>query len=163
MNCYGQPNKEVTAGVYGKGFNPEEGGSPMAKGYTTVAGRHINQFIGDVRSSKTTDVAEISDYYVSGNTYFNEPAETGNTSNKKPTDSERRHHYKTSGNTYYYCNCVGQAYYVGVDVNVVILQKHVADYAGQLIFNAVGEEPVTVTETSPNGNDVAWTGGNFRM
>lgn len=163
MNCYGQPNKEVTAGVYGKGFNPEEGGSPMAKGYTTVAGRHINQFIGDVRSSEKTDVAEISDYYVSGNTYFNEPAETGNTSNKKPTDSERRHHYKTSGNTYYYCNCVGQAYYVGVDVNVVILQKHVADFAGTLTFNAVGEEPVEVTETSPNGNDVAWTGGDFRM
>ena len=165
IDCYGQPNKQVAANVYWEGGDPQKGDSPFTKGYTNVAGRHVNQFIGDIRTSKTSDVATISDYYVSGNTYFGEPAETGNTSNT--LNNERRHHYKTSGKTYYYCNCVGQAYYVGVDVKVNVIiktyEKHVADYAGTLTFNAIGESPVTITEASGDGNNVAWTGGDFSM
>lgn len=167
VNCYGQPNKTVEAGVYSSGFTPQNPTSRIARGQTTVAGRHINQFIGDVRSSKPTDKVVIKDYYVSGNTYFDTPAETASTSNA--LDIAYRHCYKNSGTSYnpkyHYCNCVGSAYYVGVDVKVNLiltqLEKHVAEYAGSLTFNALGEEPVTLTEVEGDGNDMAWTGGDF--
>lgn len=164
IDCYGQPNKEVIAGVYSSGFTPQNPTSRIASGKTLVAGRHVNQFIGDVRTSKSTDTVVIKDYHVSGNTYFDVPAETESVSSV--FDNSLRHHYKTDAEgMYHYCNCVGQAYYVGVDVviNIIItqLKKHVADYAGTLTFNAVGEEPVTIAESEGMGNDVAWTGGDF--
>ena len=164
IDCYGQPNKEVIAGVYSSGFTPQNPTSRIASGKTLVAGRHVNQFIGDVRTSKSTDTVLIKDYHVSGNTYFDVPAETESVSSV--LDNSLRHHYMTdSQGMHHYCNCVGQAYYVGVDVviNIIItqLKKHVAEYAGTLTFNAVGEEPVTITEPEGMGNDVAWTGGDF--
>lgn len=167
INCYGQPDKEVIAGVYSSGFTPENPTRRIARGKTLVAGRHVNQFIGDVRTAKTTDKVVIKDYHVSGNTYFGVPAETGSTSDR--LDDSYRHHYKTEsgpeGDIYHYCNCVGRAYYVGVDIylDIIIMQieKHVSDYAGTLIFNAEGEEPVTITEPVGSGNDVSWTGGDF--
>lgn len=164
IDCFGQPNKEVTAGVYDSGFTPENPTRRIASGKTLVAGRHVNQFIGDVRSIKSTDMIVIEDYYVSGNTYFGVPAETNDISSL--FDNTRRHHYLTDiqGN-HHYCNCVGQAYYVGVDVNVNLIifkiEKHIADYAGTLVFNTVNEESVTISETVGNGNDDAWTGGDF--
>ena len=169
VNCYGQPNKTVEAGVYSSGFTPQNPTSRLARGETTVAGRHVNQFIGDVRTSKASDKVVIKDYYVSGNTYFDVPAEV--TSTSSTLDNNYRHCYKNSGTSYnpeyHYCNCVGQAYYVGVDVlvNMIFtkLEKHVAEYAGSLTFNAVGEEPVTLTESVGNGNDMTWTGGDFKV
>ena len=166
IDCYGQPNKEVVAGVYSSGFTPQNPTSRIASGKTLVAGRHVNQFIGDVRTSKSTDKVVIKDYHVSGNTYFDVPAETESVSSV--FDNSLRHHYKTDGQgMYHYCNCVGQAYYVGVDVSINIIftqvKKHVAEYAGTLTFNAIGEDPVTLTELEGNGNDYTWTGGNFSI
>lgn len=164
IDCYGQQNKEVTAGVYDAGFTPENPTMRIASGKTLVAGRHVNQFIGDVRSVRSTDRIVIEDYYVSGNTYFGVPAQSEAISSV--LDNTRRHCYLTDkqGN-HHYCNCLGQAYYVGVDVvvNLIIfkIEKHVADYAGTLIFNALNEEPVTITEAVGKGNDQSWTGGDF--
>ena len=72
--------------------------------------------------------------------------------------------------TYYYthtvnsfCNCIGSAYYVGVDVNVYGVEKHVRHCAGKLVFNEKGKPAVTVTEAIKDGNNIAWTGGDFWM
>lgn len=173
LNCFDQPDKTVTAGVYSSGFTPQNPTSRIASGETTIAGRHVNQFIGDVRTKKATDKVVIKDYYVSGNTYFGTPAETGSTSSK--LDVSHRHCYKSSNsgssinkqNTYHYCNCVGSAYYVGVDVSVNLMlykfERHVAEYAGTLTFNAIGEDEVTLAEPAGNGNDMTWTGGDFKI
>ena len=191
IDCYGQPNKSVEAGVYASGFTPQNPTTRYARGSTLVAGRHVNQFIGDICSSKSSDSFEIKDYVLSGNTYFDaeinmqSPFKQQETTDSSPTIDPQRHCFKSenttrvqgswwNSTTYYthtnsYCNCVGQAYYVGVDVKVSInlifinkdIEKHVNDYAGSLTFNAKGEAPITITEAAGDGNNRAWTGGDF--
>lgn len=206
IDCFGQPDKQVTAGVYmsgwtsieAAGFNP--GGT--IKGYTVIAGRHVNQFIGDVVSERTESRANtsdytvtIKDYYVSGNKYFGVPVADA-TAKKLPevkshpaprtvlyNSSPTSHAYdfsytsRSTGRfikTYYYthtvtsfCNCIGSAYYVGVDVYINVLgyeiEKHVRHCAGTLVFNEKGKPAVTVTEAIKDGNNIAWTGGDFWM
>lgn len=203
INCYGQPDKKVTAGVYTSWTSIEAAGSQpkgTIKGYTIIAGRHVNQFIGDVVSGRSESRANsddytvtIRDYYVSGNKYFGVPAENASTKTLQEIKSEsvpktilfdpspKSHAYtyttstRTTGNwikTYYYthttslCNCVGSAYYVGVDVKfsfIINVDKHVKDCAGKLVFNEKGKPAVTVTEAIKDGNNIAWTGGDFWM
>lgn len=204
INCYGQPDKKVTAGVYTSWTSIEAAGSQpkgTINGYTIIAGRHVNQFIGDVVSGRSESRANsddytvtIRDYYVSGNKYFGVPAENASTKTLQEIKSEsvpktilfdpspKSHAYafttstRTTGRwlkTYYYthttslCNCIGSAYYVGVDVNVNVLftkiEKHVKDCAGKLVFNEKGKPAVTVTEAIKDGNNIAWTGGDFWM
>ena len=204
INCYGQPDKQVTAGVYMSGWTSIEAAGPNPggiKGYTIIAGRHVNQFIGDVVSERTESRANssdytvtIKDYCVSGNKYFGVPVADA-TAKKLPevkshpaprtvlyNSSPTSHAYgftyterSTGGwlfKTYYYthtvtsfCNCIGSAYYVGVDVNVNALgiEKHVRHCAGKLVFKEKGKPEVTVTETIKDGNNIAWTGGDFWM
>ena len=203
INCYGQPDKKVTAGVYLSWTSIEAAGSQpkgTINGYTIIAGRHVNQFIGDVVSGRSESRANsddytitIRDYYVSGNKYFGVPAENASTKTLQEIKSEsvpktilfdpspKSHAYafttstRTTGNwlkTYYYthttslCNCVGSAYYVGVDVKVsfiINVEEHVKDCAGKLVFNEKGKPAVTVTEAIKDGNNIAWTGGDFWM
>ena len=201
INCYGQPDKQVTAGVYMSGWTSIEAAGPDPggiKGYTIIAGRHVNQFIGDVVSERTESRANssdytvtIKDYYVSGNKYFGVPVADATAKklpevkshpaprtvlyNSSPTSHAYGFTYKERSTgwlikTYYYthtvnsfCNCIGSAYYVGVDVNVMGLEKHVRHCAGTLVFNEKGKSAVTVTEAIKDGNNIAWTGGDFWM
>ena len=207
INCYGQPDKQVTAGVYMSGWTSIEAAGPNPggiKGYTIIAGRHVNQFIGDVVSERTESRANssdytvtIKDYYVSGNKYFGVPVTSASSVklpeindhsaprtilyNSQPTShaygfsyTSRRYSWSLfEGSKYAYthtvnsfCDCVGSAYYVGVDVKVSIIinvEKHVRHCAGTLVFNEKGKSAVTVTEAINDGNNIAWTGGDFWM
>lgn len=161
INCTGQPDKPVVANVWDKKdfdtSNPYISGKPIfASGNTDIAGRHVNQFIGDVVSARASadgtdyDVT-ISNYTVSGNKYGNTDASSTNDYN----------HDYASGK---YCEVVGCAYYVGVDVGLgSITLKHVNDYAGKLTFYPVGGEAtkVVLEEPSGSGNNPTWTGGSF--
>ena len=166
INCTGQPDKPVVANVWdSKDFdisNPYVSGKPIfARGNTDIAGRHVNQFIGDVVSARASEDGTdydvtISNYTVSCNKYGNTDASSVNTYN----------HDYASGK---YCEVVGCAYYVGVDVGLdisivgYITLKHVNDYAGKLTFYPVGGEAtkVVLEEPSGSGNNPTWTGGSF--
>jgi hypothetical protein len=50
-----------------------------------------------------------------------------------------------------------------VDVNVLIISKHVYHYAGELRFQPKGGSLVTITEASGNGGEMSWTGGDFEV
>lgn len=201
INCYGQPDKQVTAGVYMSGWTSIEAAGPNPggiKGYTIIAGRHVNQFIGDVVSERAESRANssdytvtIKDYCVSGNKYFGVPVADATAKtlpevkshpaprtvlyNSSPTSHAYGFTYKERSTgwlikTYYYthtvtsfCNCIGSAYYVGVDVDVMGIEKHVRHCAGTLVFNEKGKPAVTVTEAIKDGNNIAWTGGDFWM
>ena len=205
LKCYGQPDKDVKAGVYSswtdiKTAGSDPGKGAIATGKTIIAGRHINQFIGDVVSARTesdansgknTYTVRIEDYYVNGNMYHSVPV-TNPTSRKldeaksmpyprttfynpNPTSHAygcstttretgwliKTKHYTHTVNAF--CNCVGSAYYVGVDVDVTLVKTHVKACAGTLIFNEVGKPAVTITESIGDGNNHAWTGGDFWM
>lgn len=161
INCTGQPDKPVVANVWDKKdfdtSNPYISGKPIfARGNTDIAGRHVNQFIGDVVSARASENGTdydvtISNYIVLGNKYGNADASSTNDYN----------HDYASGN---YCEVVGCAYYVGVDVGLgSITLKHVNDYAGKLTFYPVGGEDtkVVLEEPSGSGNNPTWTGGSF--
>lgn len=160
VNCIGQPNKEVVANVYkSSNFNANDpyrnGVELIAKGMTVIAGRHSNQFIGDIVSQRTSAsssdyTVSITDYTVLGNSYGGVSAES---------DDGHNHQYQTNK----YCDIVGCLYYVGVDVNVIIISKHVYHYAGQLTFQPKGGGSVTITEASGKGSEKSWTGGDFSM
>ena len=156
INCTGQPNKDVIANVWRKSSYTagayKSGSSVYGTATTTIAGRHVNQFIGDLRSSRTETQANngtgeyttvISDYVVSGNTYNGVSADGANDYN---------HNY-ASGK---YCEVVGCAYYTGVD----ILTSHVSECAGTFTFNAKGGSSTTLTEAVGKGDNMDWFGGN---
>ena len=161
INCVGQPNKDVVANIWDESKwvagAYKSGVSIRGNATTTIAGRHINQFIGDLRSQRTETqqkegtgeyTTTISDYFVSGNSYNGVAAESTNDYN----------HEYASGQ---YCPVVGCAYYTGVDVNVLI-NIHVSHCAGTLIFNAKGGEATTLTEAIGSGNGMSWFGGNSK-
>ena len=156
INCTGQPNKDVIANVWKKSSYTagayKSGSSVYGTATTTIAGRHVNQFIGDLRSSRTETQANngtgeyttvVSDYTVSGNTYNGVSADSANDYN---------HNY-ASGK---YCEVVGCAYYTGVD----ILTSHVSECAGTFTFNAKGGSATTLTEAVGKGDNMDWFGGN---
>lgn len=158
INCVGQPNKPVVANVWDKAdFKSDEpyrsGVKIFAKGNTDIAGRHVNQFIGDVVSERkeggTNYNITISDYVVDGNTYFG-------------TDASSAYQYNHNYASGKYCEVVGCAYYVGVDVKLFNIDlTHVNDCAGTLTFNPLNGGTVTVTEDVKQGNNMSWVGGSF--
>ena len=161
INCTGQPNKDVIANVWSSSAYTADvynsGVSIKGNATTTIAGRHVNQFIGDLRSLRTESQQEngtgeyttiITDYTVSGNSYNGVSADSTNDYN---------HNY-ASGK---YCPIVGCAYYTGVDVSY-ILTFHTKDCAGTFTFNEKGGSATTLTEDLGNGNDLSWFGGNCK-
>lgn len=160
INCTGQPNKEVVANVW-KSSSFTEGAYASDKSITmsattTIAGRHVNQFIGDVRSRRTETQAnngtgeytnKILNYTVSGNSYNGVPADGAN---------EYNHNYATDK----YCEVVGCAYYTGVDLTILIVSTHVSECAGTLTFSPKGGSEVTLTEAVGKGNNMDWFGGD---
>lgn len=177
MNCYDQPNKTVIANVISgsySGMSPTTKDSTLARGSTLIAGRHVNQFIGDVVSARTSDsntstyVVNIKDYYVDGNTYRGDVA-ASSTNNynhayeQKNTGSSWSTNYVNSA----WCEVVGCAYYVGVEININAIflkyQKHVRHYAGTLTFNKKNGSTITLTENASDANGIKWTGGNFNF
>ena len=162
INCTGQPNKEVYGNVWSASSYKEgaytNGSSITGYAITTIAGRHVNQFIGDLRSQRTSASSSdytttISDYTVSGNTYNGVAADGANDYN---------HNY-ASGK---YCPVVGCAYYTGVDVKltvipvILVIENHVQHYAGTLTFNEKGGSATTLTEAEGEGNNMDWFGGD---
>lgn len=158
INCVGQDNKPVVANVWDSAdFNINDpyrsGVMIFAKGNTDVAGRHVNQFIGDVVSERKEGGSDynitVSDYTVSGNSYNGIQA----------TSTNKYSHNYASGK---YCEVVGCAYYIGVDVKLFGIDlTHVNDCAGTLTFNALNSASVTITEEVKQGNSISWTGGSF--
>lgn len=159
INCTGQPNKDVIANIWAASAYTEgtytSGTSIKGNATTTIAGRHVNQFIGDVRSRKTeaqvdagtTDYTmTISDYTVSGNTYNGVSADGANDYN---------HNYASGS----YCEIAGCVYYVGVDIGSI---KHVNECAGTFTFNAKGGSATTLTEAVGSGDNMQWFGGNCK-
>ena len=157
INCYGQPDKSVVANVWLTAtFNKNplytSGKDLLGKANTDIAGRHVNQFIGDVVSQRseggTNYVVTIEDYEVSGNKYWGNDANSTNDYN---------HNYENGK----YCEVVGCAYYVGVDVDALGIKRHIMYCAGELIFNKKGDTKTTITEAVGSGNSIAWKGGSF--
>ena len=159
VNCTGQPNKDVIANIWAASAYTEgaytSGTSIKGNATTTIAGRHVNQFIGDVRSRKTeaqvdagtTDYTmTISDYTVSGNSYNGISADGANDYN---------HNYASGS----YCEIAGCVYYVGVDIGSI---KHVNECAGTFTFNAKGGSATTLTEAVGSGDNMGWFGGNCK-
>ncbi len=173
INCSGQDNKTVVANVYSENqFDRNNlwkaNKTITAKGETTIAGRHVNQFIGDVVSYSSTEggtnyTVDITNYTVSGNSYNGTLAESTNKYN---------HQYDKSGDKYgtnanLYCEVVGCAYYIGLDI-IVIGQNlgHLKYYAGNVAFSSKdGQTNGSFTEASGEGDNIniAWTGGNFKI
>ena len=159
INCTGQENKTVTVNIF-KSSNYVEGAYASGKStfmlaYTTIAGRHVNQFIGDLRSQRSESQQEngtgeyttnITNYTVSGNSYNGVSADSTNDYN---------HNY-ASGK---YCPVVGCAYYTGVDVKVIV-NVHVQHCAGTMTFNENGGAATTLTEAIGSGDGLSWFGGD---
>ena len=158
INCIGQPNKETVANIWNKSKYVEgaytSGESIQGGAKTVIAGRHVNQFIGDIRSKRTETqqkentgeyTTTISNYTVSGNTYNGVAAESTNDYN---------HNY-ASGK---YCPVVGCAYYIGVDVSIIV-SVHFQHCAGTLTFNEKGGSATTLTENTGSGSSMSWFGG----
>lgn len=162
INCAGQPNKEVIANVWKQSNFVEgaytSGASLFSRASTTIAGRHVNQFIGDVRSRRSETQQEngtgeytnkILNYTVSGNSYNGVAADSTNDYN---------HNY-ASGK---YCDAIGCAYYTGVDLKIIV-NIHVSECAGTLTFQPKGGESVTLTEAIGSGNNLDWFGGDGKV
>ena len=162
INCSGQPNKKVYGNIWSASSFVEgaytNGADITGYAETTIAGRHVNQFIGDLRSQRTSASSSdytttISDYTVSGNTYNGVAADGANDYN---------HNY-ASGQ---YCPIVGCVYYTGVDVKltivpvILVIETHVQQYAGTFTFNENGGSSITLTEAEGEGNNMNWFGGD---
>lgn len=155
IDCYGSEDKYVPISIYiwrkQNIFSGPEDFYFLTELQSLVAGRHVNQFIGSIDSDSITDVFVIEDYYVSGNSYFGVPADS--------TD-EYNHEYAEGQ----FCNAVGCAYYVGLDIIFADVNLgHYGNYAGTLKFKPLGGEWVTVTESPGDGLNMAWTGGGLEF
>ena len=159
INCTGQENKTVTVNIFNSSNYVEgayaSGKSTFMLAYTTIAGRHVNQFIGDLRSQRSESQQEngtgeyttnITNYTVSGNSYNGVSADSTNDYN---------HNY-ASGK---YCPVVGCAYYTGVDMKIFI-NVHVQHCAGTLTFNEKDGAATTLTEAIGSGDGLSWFGGD---
>jgi hypothetical protein len=127
MKCYGQQDKPTR-------FN---GLAAMLTFY--IPGRHVNQFIGDIRtqSSDQSNLVTVSivEPVVSKNMYVG----SGYMYDKKIDDNEisadssqaTSYDYNHSGTSY-----IGSAYYIGADV----LRKHFKDYPGYVYVTKDGNK-----------------------
>ena len=165
INCTGQENKTVVANIWNKSAyeaqtTPYTNGQKIQGGAkTTIAGRHINQFIGDIRSQRSESQQKngsgeyttiISNYTVSGNSYNGVSADSTNDYN---------HNYASGS----YCPVVGCAYYTGVDLKIsflITIELHFQHCAGTLTFNEKGGSETTLIENLGSGNNLSWFGGD---
>ena len=127
MKCYGQQDK------------PTKFGGLAAFLTFYIPGRHVNQFIGDIRtqSSDQSNLVTVSivEPVVSENMYVG----SGNMYDKKIDDIEisadssqaNSYDYNHSGTSY-----IGSAYYIGADV----LSKHFKDYPGYVYVTKDGNK-----------------------
>lgn len=173
IDCTGEENKSVTIGVYNADrFNENNPGSPTIKGQVTIAGRHVNQFIGDIRTQNTTDVITINNPYVENNRYLRDGDEhlISETETKTKTEewsegsgwSKKNYRTYDCNNTKTYSTIVGCAYVVAVTlkVNLIIINidKHVGDYKGVININNsnITEQSTRTTEVK-TGTEASWT------
>ena len=163
INCVGVEDKDVIANVYSsRNFNTSDpfnstSSKILAKGKTTIAGRHVNQFIGDVVSYRDEGgsdyVVDITNYTVSGNTYNGDSASS---------TTSYSHKYATNK----YCEVVGCAYYIGLDLTIakVVDLGHMKYCAGEISFSSKdGKSSGSFTEDVGSGSNIAWTGGDFSV
>lgn len=172
MNCTGEADKAVKIGVYSaSGFDENNLGNPLASGKVTIAGRHVNQFIGDIRTTATGNTIKIVNPYVNNNSYIEDKNEhlftdtetktktnqwtTGNWYNKK--------YYRTYNcvNDKQYSTIVGCAYVVAVTLNIDALNinKHVGDYKGTISINNSKISSNSSTSTGvTTGEETEWNG-----
>ncbi len=154
INCTGQPNKDVVANIWDSSAWTEgtyvSGTEIRGNATTTIAGRHINQFIGDVRSRRKEGnsdyVMKVLNYTVLGNSYNGVAAESTNDYN---------HNYASGS----YCEIAGCVYYTGVDIGSI---KHVSECAGEFVFSAKNGAETTLTEAVGSGDNMDWFGGNCK-
>ena len=135
MKCYGQEDQIVPLG----------GNVGSALGDMRIAGRHVNQFIGDIRTQSEDEnnpvTVNIVEPVVSGNVYVG----SGYMYDKK-TDNDELSADSQEATTYDYSHSwsssstpyIGCAYYVGADVNVLIKTLHMGDYAGNVYVTKDG-------------------------
>ena len=133
MKCYGQQDQSVQFGGIGGLF----------LGKMRIPGRHVNQFIGDIRTESSDEsnliTVNITEPVVSGNFYMG----SGNMYDKKNDEAELsadssqattydyNHSWSNSSTPY-----IGCAYYVGASVSSV----HMGDYAGNVYVTKNGSK-----------------------
>ena len=133
MKCYGQKDQKVDFG----------GSAGWLLGQMRIPGRHVNQFIGDIRTESDDEnnliTVNITEPVVSGNFYIG----SGNMYDKKNDDAELsadstqattkdyNHSWSNSSTPY-----IGCAYYVGASV----LSAHMGDYAGNVYVTKNGSK-----------------------
>ena len=115
-------------------------------GKMRIAGRHVNQFVGDIRTESDNEsnlvTVEIIEPVVSGNAYIGsskmyDREELGNSEISAESDDAVTydHNHSWNNSTTQYVGCV---YYVGADVN--LLDKHVGDYPGTVTITENGKQ-----------------------
>ena len=133
MKCYGQKDQKVDFG----------GSAGWLLGQMRIPGRHVNQFIGDIRTESSDEnnliTVNITEPVVSGNFYIG----SGNMYDKKNDEAELsadstqattkdyNHSWSDSSTPY-----IGCAYYVGASV----LSAHMGDYAGNVYVTKNGSK-----------------------
>lgn len=174
LDCTGEADKPVSIGVYSAdSFNENNLPDAKVKGKVTIAGRHVNQFIGDIRTTEANNTITIVNPFIEGNKYLRDENNClfNETETKTKTKEEikkndihfvgevvtGRYRTYTCVKDYSYTSLVGCAYVVAVTVEV--LGKHVGDERGvititnsRLAFSSEKRTEVTTgTEYSYSG------------
>ena len=133
MKCKGQKDQEV----------PFDGNAGSFLGSCFIAGRHVNQFIGDIRTESSVEdnpiVVNINEPYVSGNVYVG----SGYMYESK-TDDEQLSADSSDASTYDYNHTgtkyIGSVYRVGAEV----FSMHMGDYPGN-VYVTIGGTQTKIT------------------
>lgn len=160
INCFGQRDQEVK--INATLSNSDVG----THGYFLVAGRHVNQFIGDIRTIYTNTSIVIDGCSVTNNQYGNNSV---NGDNGHLSNQHNNHFYKfTRTNTFKKVNSgifpdnnitfvytvtahtpfVGCVYYVGIDDSVLGIDIRYGDVRGKVTINNCtynGEQHANIT------------------
>lgn len=131
MKCYGQQDQKVSFG----------GSLGWLLGKMCIAGRHVNQFIGDIRTQSEDEnnpvTVNIVEPVVSGNVYvgsgymYAKKADNTELSadSSDATDLDYNHSWSSASTPY-----IGCVYYVGASVS----SAHMGDYAGNVYVTKDG-------------------------
>ena len=119
MKCYGQDDRATKIGCYTKKMFGSGWNHILDMDYT-IAGRHCNAFIGDIRTPEANviTIADCSTYdnnYVSG----------------YDADYYGKNGYSSTNNN----ELVGCVYFVGKDVGFSSITMHAGDYKGTVTIN----------------------------
>lgn len=129
MKCKGQQDQEV----------PFEGNAGSLLGSCFIAGRHVNQFIGDIRTESSVEdnpiVVNINEPYVSGNVYVGSgymyESKTDDVELSADSSDASTKDYNHTGTKY-----IGSVYRVGAEV----ASMHMGDYPGNVYVNIGGTQ-----------------------